>query len=306
MSRCPFAEWVPVPLTANQKARKITPVGLVCHTAVSNSSLLRPSGDVRWHFYLNKTGELYQFFDTGTYAPCQYDGNYWTSGGEGYGFISCESWDGAGSVWDGRTVSKLPPWTAAQMATWAKLGAWLHKEHGVTLIKATAPRGKGIGYHAQFTRTEPYKWNANHACPGPARIAQMPTVIRMMNDAVKGEDVDMTPEQAQQLADLHRNLISPGIKSLRDGKQHTAGFYLGHTDRNAFDVKAILQQKVLPALTAEQQRDAAEALVLAALQAAVVELRDGLDGDLSDADIQRLSQALVRGLVGEVTETGGN
>lgn len=188
MARCSFAEWVPIALTDNQKKRKITPTGLVCHTAVSNSSLLRPTGEVRWHFYLNKTGQLYQFFDTSVYAPCHRDGNYWTSGGNGYGFLSCESWDGAGVVWDGKNVSKLPAWNDAQMKTWAKLGAWLHDVHGIPLVKATGPRGKGIGFHAQYTipaNKSGLRWNISHACPGPKRIAQMPALIAAMNAATK-------------------------------------------------------------------------------------------------------------------------
>jgi|SRR5262245_35436549 len=186
MARCPFAEWVPVALTDNQKRRSITPTGLVCHTAVSNSAMIKPTGDVRWHFYLNKDGKLYQFFDTGVYAPCHRDGNYWQSGGRGYGFLSCESWDGAGAVWDGKDVSKLPPWNAAQLKTWARLGAWLHDAHGIELVKATGPQGKGIGYHAQYTTPVGGKrWNISHACPGPKRIAQMPSVIAAMNTAAQ-------------------------------------------------------------------------------------------------------------------------
>jgi hypothetical protein len=202
MARCPFAEWVPIPLTENQRNRKITPVGLVCHTAVSNSSLLRPTGEVRWHFYLNKTGKLYQFFDTGTYAPCQRDGNYWTRDGKGYGFLSCESWDGAGDVWDGERVDTCPPWTAAQMETWARLGAWLGNELGIQLVRATAPRGVGIGYHSQYTAPENsdvLKWNVSHACPARQRIAQMPTVIAAMK-AAQEDDMPISDADARKIA----------------------------------------------------------------------------------------------------------
>jgi hypothetical protein len=305
MARCPFATWVPVTLRASQK--KIKPAGLVCHTAVSNSALLKPSGEVRWHFYLDRDGHLYQFFDTTVSAACQRDGNYWTSGGEGRGFLSCESWDGAySSVWPNpNKTDTIPPWTGKQMATWARLGAWLHDTHSIPLIKATGVRGQGIGYHSQFTAPDgTLRWNKSHACPAKARIAQMPTVIRMMNDALEGDDM-FSDADRDKLEFLFNNMGRIGSLREKDSKGnqvfHAAGYYHAHTDRNAFDVKAILQQKVLPELTAEKQRDVAEALVLSALQAAVAELRDGMDGDLSDTDVQKLSQALLRGLVGEVS-----
>jgi hypothetical protein len=124
-----------------------------------------------------------------------------------------------------------------------------------------------------------------------------------------GEEDDMFSDaDRDKLEFLFNNLGRIGSLREKDSKGnqvfHAAGYYHAHADRNAFDVKAILQQKVLPALTAEQQRDVAEGLMLQALQAAVAELRDGLDGDLSDEDIAKLSQALVRGLVGAVSQPG--
>jgi N-acetylmuramoyl-L-alanine amidase len=200
MARAPFATWVPVEPRPTQ--RRIRPVGLVCHTAVSNSTLLKPTGTTRWHFYLNKAGELYQFFDTTISAACQLDGNYWTAGGESRGFLSCESWDGAGVVWDGEDTDRLPPWTDPQMRMWARLGAWLHDTHGIPPIKATGPRGTGIGYHSQYRNTKPYRWTRTHVCPGPQRIAQMPTLIRMMNDAAKGDDeMPLSPDDVKKVAE---------------------------------------------------------------------------------------------------------
>lgn len=200
MARCPFAEWVPVALRSTQK--RIRPAGLVAHTAVSNSPLLKPSGEIRWHFYNNRAGELYQFFDTEVSAACQRDGNYWTENGVGWGFVSCESWDGAyTTVWpDPDDTDSIPPWTDAQMETWARLGAWLHEEHGVPLVKATGVRGRGIGWHSQYTAPDgQLRWNKSHACPAKARIAQMPLMIRMMNDALE-DDMPITDADAAKIA----------------------------------------------------------------------------------------------------------
>jgi hypothetical protein len=217
MARCPFATWTPVPIRDSQK-RPIVPQGLVLHTAVSNGTVVKPVGTVRWHFYCNADGGLHQFFDTEIPAACQLDGNYWESFGEGRGFVSVETWDGAGKVWDGRNVNRLPAWTPAQLATLTKLGAWLHDEHGIPLAPATGPRGRGIGYHAQFTGSG-IRWNESHACPGPARIRQVPTLIAAMAKAAVGaattprpqpEDDDMTPAQAKQLDEVHAALATIG------------------------------------------------------------------------------------------------
>lgn len=175
----------------------ITPVGLVCHTAVSNAVLLVPTGTVRWHFYLSKTGTLTQFFPVNRSAACQRDGNRWTRDGRAFGFLSCESWDGAGtSAWpDWRTNhSGGPAWTAAQMETWGRLGGWLHNEWGISLGKATAAQGKGIGQHSDFTAKSGIRWNTTHACVGTRRKAQMPSVrTRMVTAATPPKPPTPTP-----------------------------------------------------------------------------------------------------------------
>jgi outer membrane murein-binding lipoprotein Lpp len=207
------ALWVPwavqdksIPLRDSQQ-RTIVPVGLVRHTAVSNATVVRPTGTVRWHFYLNRTGTLYQFFPVNRPASCQLDGNYWTESGAGRGFLSCESWDGAGVVWDGRNVNRLPPWNEAQLATWSRLDVWLHTEWDVPLVKASGPRGRGFGWHAQFTTrsgSDEPTWNHSHACPAPARISQCDDILARSVSLVRAvttpptED-DMTPEQATTL-----------------------------------------------------------------------------------------------------------
>lgn len=199
MAWCPFATKVPVSLRESQK-RTIVPQGLVLHTAVSNSALLKPSGEVRWHFYCNKDGALYQFFDTTRPAAAQVDGNYWTVNGQGRGFISVETWDGAGtSVWSdyNSNHSGGPAWTAKQVESLAKLAKWLNDTHGVPLQKATGPRGKGIGYHRQFTNTSPYEWNSSHACPGTKRIAQVPVIIKKAVELDKPKPKPPAPKPEQ-------------------------------------------------------------------------------------------------------------
>jgi hypothetical protein len=212
----PKAERVPVALRASQK-RTIRPAGLVLHTAVSNSSRLVPSGEVRWHFYVNREGKAYQFFPVNRPAAAQLDGNYWTESGVGYGFISVETWDGAGtSVWPdyNKNPSGGPAWTDAQVKTLAELAAWLHTEHGVPLVKATAPRGRGIGYHRQFTNTSPYKWNSSHACPGTRRINQVPGIIARAQEIAKGGSASR-PSEDDELASAKDDIL----KAIADARK---------------------------------------------------------------------------------------
>jgi len=208
----PFAEKRPVALRSSQ--RRITPVGLVCHTAVLNATVATPTGTTRWHFYMGKTGKLYQFFPVNVAASCQLHGNYWLSGGKPYGFVSCESWDGAWtSLWPNPDANPSggPAWTEQQMESWGILGAWLHTEWGVYLGKATAPRGKGIGQHSDFTGRDPeIRWNTTHACVGTKRKAQMNEVRRRMNVAATpapSPEDDVTPEDIEKIAQRAAELV---------------------------------------------------------------------------------------------------
>ncbi len=306
MSRCPFADWQPIAANASQPT--IKPVGLVLHTAVSNSDALKPWSDIEWTFYVGEQGQLTQYMDTEVRADCQRDGNSWVRNGVRYGFLSVETWDGAGVVWDGKNTAKCPRWTDAQVKTLARLGAWLHAEHGIELIKATAPQGKGIGYHAQFTSSSFPRWNSNHACPAAARISQFPSVLKAMQDAANPPEEDMQADERQWLKDVHSAVT--GIGSLReqndDGSRtlHSAGYYLAHADRNAYDSKAILQQQVVPALVAEAQRDAIQAAVVRAVESAVTAIaRDGIVTIEQLEDLARRTANLTTiELIGERTQ----
>jgi len=202
----------------------LTPTGLVLHTAVSNGTVVVPTGEVRWHFYNNKAGALYQFFPLNVFAACQRDGNKWLKNGKAFGFLSVESWDGAGSsVWrDYKTnPSGGPAWNAAQLATFAKLGSFLHNEWGIELIKATAVQGKGIGQHSDFTAKTGLRWNTEHACVGTKRKAQMDSVrAGMVAQAKKdaqppapapqpkpGGDDEVTPTDIEKIAERTKQLI---------------------------------------------------------------------------------------------------
>lgn len=161
----------------------MTPWGIVVHTAVSNSQNIRPvwmSSDVESHFYVNESGTIYQYMDTERVAHCQRSGNFF---GGGKGHISIETWDGAGKVWDGKNTNKIPRWNDAQVKALVRLFRWLRDTHGIPIRPIPSWDGRGIGYHRQFSQ-----WNKSHACPGPARIAQLPEIIALAANGSTEED----------------------------------------------------------------------------------------------------------------------
>lgn len=163
-------------LPQNARQPRITPRSIALHTAVSNSSDLFSffngrSAGVESHFYVTKGGGVLQYVDTARRADCQLDGNDYA--------VSIETWDGAGtSVWpDWRTNGNGgPPWNADQVSALVQLMAWICRTHSIPAIRCPAWNGHGIGYHSQFTGGA-RRWNEHHACPGTARIRQVPGLI---------------------------------------------------------------------------------------------------------------------------------
>lgn len=226
MARYPGATWKPLPQNTTQPT--IQPVGAVLHTAVMDHSpwsfFRSASADgVESTFYVGEHGEVEQFMDTARRADCQLDGNSWLAGdGRRYGFVSIESWDGG--------HPETTPWTAQQVDALVSLLAWLARTHKFPPIKATGPRGRGIGYHAQFTdpdNSKALEWNHHHSCPAAKRIAQVPGIIRRVAAVLattldtSGDDMLTTAEindLANKTADvLLARQLTPGKDARRIG-----------------------------------------------------------------------------------------
>lgn len=176
-----------------------TPVRVVLHTAVVNASELKPGATGSfWHFYIGPTGTVYQYVDTAMRAGAEtYPGSV--------GSISVETWDGyredanrrpipldAYGVTGWRSTSDIPAWTAAQVASLAKLWAWLRKTHP-TIPNRLATTSKddgtshGLAYHRlgvklratdTLSQTGGVVWSssAGKVCPGARRMAQIPGI----------------------------------------------------------------------------------------------------------------------------------
>lgn len=92
------------------------------------------------------------------------------------------------------------PLTAAQVESLAQLLARVHREYGVPLQLAVNPDGRGLGHHSMGTSghsvpTDTWTGPAwgHEDCPGPAIIAQKPTILaRAIQIAGGGTDVQFT------------------------------------------------------------------------------------------------------------------
>lgn len=292
MAWCPFAERHPVALRDSQRNR-IRPVGLVLHTAVSNSSLVVPTGTTRWHFYCARDGKLTQFFDTEHMAAAQLDGNEWYEDGEYRGFVSVETWDGAGSdVWPdyNSNHSGGPAWTPAQLASLAQLGAWLHEVHGIPLREADGPRGSGIGYHRQFNSGS-LVWTRSHACPGNRRIAQVPGLIEAMKVSAPTHTADwLTMATPDEVRDAVRGVVREEIREVLLNAKHaqvgnardTIAHAAGAASRDATAALKVLRDVAVKVGVEVDEEELAAALA----PLLVVNV-----GGLSDADVAAIAKA---------------
>jgi hypothetical protein len=179
MARTPWypkADRKELPQARTQPA--ITPRSVALHTAVSTGRSLYSffngrSNGVESHLYLRLDGTWEQYMPFNVRADCQRDGNRYA--------VSIESQDNGAADAD-----DIIPWSSAQVKALVDFLVWFNREWGVPLRKVPTWDGWGIGFHAQFTSDRYPRWNANHACPGPKRIAQVPGIISRAAAAAAG------------------------------------------------------------------------------------------------------------------------
>lgn len=168
------------------------PRRLIFHTAVANASSLYgyfSSVSDCSHWYTRSDGTIEQYVDTKYQAPANRQANPDS--------LSVESWDGYGVEWDDGDA--VPPWTAQQMDSHARIAAWCHIEHGIPLglLPDSKAGREGIGFHR--LGVDPWRaiggelWSKNYGkgCPGHNRIAQVPEIIEQARQIVNGDDKRM-------------------------------------------------------------------------------------------------------------------
>jgi hypothetical protein len=214
---CPFAEWRgPIPDT-NYSGAITNKIG-VCHhvivgTLASADAEFRTAGQyLSAHFGVGDgtdqwpDGHLVQWLDTALVAYAQAAGN-WAP-------ISYLSVETAGQP--------DTPWTKAQLATLAKLDAWLSAAHGFPL--ALADHGQpGLTTHCHYPSGAPDPaWGA-HICPGSVRLTQMPTLLVLANQAApEGDDMTM-PQAVDEQSGGTWTLFTDGGIYTDDGAPYLGG-----------------------------------------------------------------------------------
>ncbi len=149
-------------LPENATQPRIKPRVVIMHSAAGRGSLwnfFRRSSNLESHFWVSERGVVEQYMDTTRRADANNKAN---------GF--------AISIETESSRSATEPWTPAQFEAIINLVRWCCDTHDIPKIKCPTWDGYGIGWHIQFGA--PGAWTpVSKSCPGPARIAQMPTLI---------------------------------------------------------------------------------------------------------------------------------
>lgn len=212
------------PLDRYSADAKTPPPGMVSydritlHTAVTDASSLfgyfNRVHDTS-HFYVSETGEVEQYVDTMYAAAADREGNPRN--------ISIETHDGYPRLWT--TSPNIPEWNQAQFNALVALLRWISETHDIplTALRNSLPGGTGVGYHRlgvdpwRISGGESWSSSTGKACPGDARILQIPDLIRV----AKGSDPVPTPPaqkyDADYVKEIQKLLNITGASLLVDG-----------------------------------------------------------------------------------------
>lgn len=218
MAICPFA--VQELITIDSAGRGHTPVRMTLHTAVSSAVDLyhgKPASNGTYaHFYVNKAGVIYQYKDTSIAARADAQGNS--------GSISVETWDGG----------REQPWNAAQVASLAKLFAWLRQTHKTIPNRlATVKDLRGLAWHrlgckgnfGAYSEADITTWSGNQSgavwsnsrgktCPYDVRIRQIPAILKASTGTAATTTSTTTPTSKPAAAStLYDRVIDGGFGS---------------------------------------------------------------------------------------------
>lgn len=307
-----------VPRRAREKVRMARPVRINFHTAVSNSTSIFPffnSSGARGifsHFYVGKTGQIYQYQDTAYTAACDLDGNPDT--------ISIETWDGYRTGYPGywRHDTDVPPWNAAQVRALTALAEWIVATHPSIPTRMAkdnrrGPSSHGFSWHRLGVVGAPgfvsrtnggltYSLARGKVCPGTRRTGQLPSILAAVTSkgsAPAGPATTPTPTpggltvsdittlQAEN-AELRRILTDPatGIQAqLRAIAQ-------GANSRDRMNRDDVAVAEIVQAATTAQTRVILDAV--------------NRDGALSQADldaVQERAAAAVRQGISEAVQS---
>jgi len=281
---------------------RMTARRFVFHAAVSGSSSLfdffNQPGNPTSHFYVRADGTIEQYVNTDYQAPAQLEGNH--------DCASVESQDMADGfpAWSG---SDVPAWSVSQVAALARIAAWVASMHQIPLLTLPDSRNGRTGYGYHRLGVDPWRvaggelWSKSYGkvCPGNNRIAQIPQVIARAQQIVGGDD-DMTPDQAQTLANIAWTVsqIKPQTDKLTAVQTAVDQTNWGVNDGAAGLRVAVSQLYALvsnlPEVDVDEEALAAALAPLLADQNVVVNLDDEQLGRVADAVADEQAQRLAR------------
>jgi hypothetical protein len=215
-------------------------------------------------------------------------------------------------VWNTNDGAAVPAFSAPQIETLAQLIAAMCKAHNIpcVLIPDSKVGRRGIGYHRlgvpgyMLPGTEQWSTAQGKVCPGNRRIAQIPQVIARAQQILNG-DSDLDGNQATQLDYIYKavrggnadakwdvlSLLWHGLFDALNSDNHA-----GNADDNTVG-HAVSGHKY-----GKQASDKADQIIaaLAKLGSAPVSGGSVVAGDLSDADVDRIADALAAKLAGRL------
>ena len=160
------------------------------------------------HFSVHHDGRIQQSRDTRFRSGANLTGNYRVIA------IENEDHGDAFGSWSGSNVPRL---TDAQVTANAEILAWAHETHGVPLqlCPDSKPGSRGLAYHRQgidgnfgtfdfpgrVSDGEVWSSSFGKVCPGDRRIAQLPEILRRAGAIVQGDDMPLTDDEKDDVAD---------------------------------------------------------------------------------------------------------
>jgi hypothetical protein len=259
MARMPEAIWTPKAI--GSRSRRSKGRGVVYHVAVSEAQNLMPGPDADWHFYVAKDGRIYQYIDTDFQAWASRDGNA--------SMIAVETQGGVNDPQGER-------WTAAQVASLAGIARFAHTSEGVPLqlMQSSLPSERGLGWHRlgidpwRVSGGELWSGARGKVCPGDAKIAQMPEVLRL---ALNGAEDDMPYTKEQIVAMVREGVASASMGTSKAG--------IGPADLDTFILRLTDESVAMRAAVSKL----AEVIAAGRDDLTATELRDAVAGALVDA-----------------------
>lgn len=175
----PGAVYRPIPAATRQP--RITPRAIILHSAAGKGSLYQwwltnPRG-LESHLWIAENGTTEQYVPFNIRADANGAANSFA--------ISIETES---------TKYATEPWTQAQVDRLIAVLDWVCRTYSIPRRLMTHPTDSGIAWHVQFGAPGPWTGVAK-VCPGPARIAQVKSVIVPRLQALTGAKPAPSPSK---------------------------------------------------------------------------------------------------------------